>query len=169
MSAALKAAERWAHPGGFYMYVAFLYSFKSHHWAGTSTASDYSPPVSDDLQESSFFFFTISPLALQSPSNWWCPSDYKQLGKDILRCWCQGEEGKKWENRKSDEEDDNVYTPSPAPLLPPALQSLHCTCATSNISQSEEGFSMWLAVFFKPSRVVIIRLQQQASNVVDLS
>ncbi len=35
------------------------------------------------------------------------------------------------------------------------------------ISQSEEGFSMWLAIFLKPSRAVI--KIQKVSNVVDLS
>lgn len=97
-----------------------------------------------------FFLPSISPLALQSLSTDGVSVITQQLGEDILRCWGKGEEGKSERIEKGRRRMTECIHSSPAPLLPSALQSLHCTCATSytpGYQEKLEGISMWLAIF----------------------
>lgn len=97
-------------------------------------------------------FFTIDFSSSTSIAlDWRCPRDCKQLGKDILRCWGQGDEEKGERIKRGREEDDWVHASLPqhlSCLLLFNLSIVHVPPLISlAISQSQEGFSMWLAIF----------------------
>lgn len=110
-----------------------------HHRAGPSTASDYTPTAVWWLAGIVFLFFffflpSISSPAPQSPSTDGVPVIINNLGEDALRRWGQGGGGRKSERMG---EEMRRVTESVHPSLQHlscllALQSLLCTCATSN-------------------------------------
>lgn len=131
----------WAHPGGFFLYVCgFLVKLQISTTEQAHPLPQIIPPLpSDDLQESFFFLFffflpSISSPAPQSPSTDGVPVIINNLGEDALRRWGQGGGGRKSERMG---EEMRRVTESVHPSLQHlscllALQSLLCTCATSN-------------------------------------
>lgn len=101
-----------------------------------------------------FFFFTIYFSSSTSITlDWRCPSDYKQLGKDILRCWGQGGEGK-GERIEKGRVRKSACIPPPPPLLPSSLQSLHCICVPLLCYQPQRrGIFHVVNNFLKPSSI----------------
>lgn len=124
-------------------------SFKTSGAAGTSgrnlyvwgflfEASNLTTEEAPPLPQTESLFFLgvllhrlISPPAPESLSNRRCSCDYERLGKDVLQRWGQGVA------RETSEEEVHLSCSivRVLPLIPLA------------ICQSEEGFSMWLAIF----------------------
>lgn len=134
-SAAVRPTEQRAHPGSVYIYVAFSQSFKSQRRAGASTAWEHPPH-----HLSSCHLYQLSSISV------WFSSDHKQLwGEEYYSARVTVEEEKKIK------EKEGVWQNASLIQLPFCLPLFNLSAAyvpplkPPTISQSGEGFSMWLA------------------------
>lgn len=153
MSSALRFTQQWqAHPGSVYIYVALLESFKSQQRAAASLHSLPEirhpkllphPPRRLARISLHLFLYTIYISTAASLSGF--PVTADKLGKETLRWWGRGREGKIQEIKGEVGPNAsliqlpfcrfNLSTAFAPPLTPPP----------PDYQPRGEGFSMWLA------------------------